>query len=59
MLVNGTINVFLGLALSFGVISLIVSAMVEAIASVLSWRSTTLLSGLQSLLMTRNWEGWR
>ena len=57
MLVNATINVFLGLVLSFGVISLIVSAIVEAIASVLGWRSTTLLSGLQSLLNDKNLEG--
>jgi hypothetical protein len=53
MLVNATMNVFLGLALSFGAISLIVSTIVEAIASVFSWRSSTLLSGLQSLLNDR------
>jgi hypothetical protein len=57
MLVNATINTFVGLALSFGVISLIVSTVVEAIASVLGWRSSTLLSGLQSLLNDKKLGG--
>jgi hypothetical protein len=47
---NDTVNVFIGLALTFGTISLIVSAVVEGIASTLNWRSHTLLTGLQELL---------
>lgn len=50
MIINDSVNVFIGLALSFAAISLIVSAAVEGIASVLSWRSHTLLAGLQLLL---------
>jgi hypothetical protein len=51
------INVFIGLTLSFGTISLMVSTMVEAMASILNWRSKTLLSGLQMLLNDKQLDG--
>jgi hypothetical protein len=50
-------NVFIGLTLSFGTISLIISTVVEAIASLLNWRSKTLLFGLQTLLNDKQLDG--
>ncbi len=50
MLINGILNLAIGLALTFGVISLVTSAITEAISSYLSLRSKTLLSGIKRLL---------
>jgi hypothetical protein len=57
MLINGILNVAIGLALTFGVISLVASALTEAVASVLSLRSKTLLTGIKQLLNDPNATG--
>lgn len=49
-MLNGTLNLFIGLALTFGCISLMVSTVTEALAAITSWRARTLLSGLKALL---------
>jgi hypothetical protein len=55
---NSTVlDVAVGLVFVFLAISLIVSAIVEAIASVLKWRSATLLSGIKELLNDPNFDG--
>ncbi len=51
---NSLLNLFIGLALTFGCFSLMVSAIVEAVASALSWRSSTLVSGIKKLLNDPN-----
>src|SRR5271165_6397494 len=50
MQINSVLNMFLGLALTFGSVALLVTAITEAFASALSWRSNTLLQGLTQLL---------
>jgi hypothetical protein len=50
MLVNGVLNLSIGLALTFGVVSLVTSAITEGIASILALRSKTLLAGIKQLL---------
>src|ERR1700691_4366989 len=51
MLIFGNLtNVFIGLALTFLMVSLLVSTITEALASVLGWRSKTFIEGLQSIL---------
>lgn len=44
------LNLFLGLALTFGSFSLLTGAMVEALASALGWRAATLEAGLRKML---------
>jgi hypothetical protein len=50
MQINGILSVFIGLALTFGTISLVVSASTEAIASACALRSKMLLDGVGRLL---------
>jgi hypothetical protein len=50
MLINGVLNLAIGIALTFGVVSLVTSAITEGIASVLALRSKILLSGIKQLL---------
>lgn len=57
MQINGIVSVFIGLALTFGTISLVVSAVTEAIATVLALRSKTLATGLGRLLNDPKLEG--
>jgi hypothetical protein len=54
---NGILNMAIGLAMTFGVISLITSAVTEAIASFLELRSKTLLDGIKRLLNDPNASG--
>src|SRR5208282_4338542 len=55
---NSTIlDVAIGLVFTFLAISLAVSAIVEAIASVLKWRSSTLLQGIKDLLNDSSFTG--
>lgn len=44
------LNLFIGLALTFGSFSLLTGAMVEALASALGWRAATLEAGLRKML---------
>ena len=57
MLVNGVLNLAIGLALTFATISLVASAITEAIASALGSRSKTLLSGIKRLLNDQDLKG--
>lgn len=51
MLIFGSLtNVFIGLALTFLMVSLLVSTLTEALASILGWRSKTFIEGLKSIL---------
>jgi hypothetical protein len=50
MLINGVLNLAIGLTMTFAAISLVVSALTEAVASALAWRSQTLLGGVKRLL---------
>jgi hypothetical protein len=50
MLINGVLNMAIGLAMTFGAISLVTSAVIEAIATLTNLRSKTLLGGLKQLL---------
>lgn len=50
MLINGMLNLAIGLALTFGVVSLVTSAITEGIASFLALRSKTLLTGIKQLV---------
>ena len=55
---NSTVlDVAVGLVFVFLAISLIVSAIVEAMASAMKWRSATLLSGIKDLLNDPNFDG--
>jgi hypothetical protein len=57
MLNSAVLDVAIGLIFAFLAVSLAVSAIVEAIASVLSWRSKTLLKGVKDLLNDAKFEG--
>jgi hypothetical protein len=57
MKLDNVLELFVGLSLTFGCISLIVSTITEAIAAVTQWRSKTLLSGLKKLLNDPNLSG--
>ncbi len=57
MLFNETVNLFVGLALTFAAVALLVSSVTEALASVLEWRSRTLLDGIQRLLNDQDLNG--
>lgn len=50
MLINGMLNLAIGLALTFGVVSLVMSAITEGIASFLALRSKALLAGIKQLV---------
>jgi hypothetical protein len=55
---NSTVlDVAIGLVFTFLAISLAVSAIVEAIASAMKWRSSTLLQGIKDLLNDPNFTG--
>jgi hypothetical protein len=57
MLSSSVLDVAIGLIFTFLAFSLAVSSLVEAIASMLKWRSTTLLRGVKDLLNDKNFEG--
>lgn len=52
------LNLFIGLALTFGSFSLLTTALVEAVASVLRLRAHTLVAGLQTLLNDKDLSGY-
>jgi hypothetical protein len=55
---NSTVlDVAIGLIFTFFGMSLAVSAIVEAVASALNWRSKTLLSGIKNLLNDQDFKG--
>jgi hypothetical protein len=51
------LNLFIGLALTFGSFSLLTGAMVEALASAFNWRAATLEAGLRQLLNDPKLQG--
>lgn len=51
------LNLFIGLALTFGSFSLLTGALVEALASALSWRSKTLAAGIGQMLNDTRLQG--
>jgi len=57
MLNSAVLDVVIGLIFAFLAISLAVSALVEAIASMFAWRSKTLLRGIKELLNDPNFDG--
>lgn len=57
MLNSSVLDVAIGLIFTFLAFSLAVSAAIEAIASVLKWRSTTLLQGVKDLLNDQDFNG--
>ncbi|MDR3436701.1 hypothetical protein [Telmatospirillum sp.] len=57
MLFGDIVNVFIGLALTFATLGLIVSAITEAFASIFKWRANSLLAGLKALLNDPNLDG--
>ncbi len=57
MQIYGILSVFIGLALTFGTISLVVSAVTEAIASACALRAKTLVDGLGRLLNDKQLQG--
>ena len=55
---NSTIlDVAVGLSFAFLAISLAVSALTEAVASMMNWRSQTLLQGVKDLLNDQDFNG--
>src|SRR5258707_12276369 len=54
---SSVLDVAIGLIFVFLAFSLAVSSLVEAIASMLKWRSTTLLWGVKDLLNDKLFEG--
>lgn len=56
-ILNEMLNLFIGLALTFGSISLMTSAITEALAAITGWRARTLLSGLKQLLNDKDLSG--
>jgi hypothetical protein len=55
---NSTVlDVAIGLTFTFLAVSLAVSAIVEAVASAMKWRSSILLSGIKDLLNDPNFSG--
>ncbi len=55
---NSTVlDVAVGLVFTFLAVSLVVSAIVESIASMMKWRSSTLLQGVKDLLNDQNFSG--
>lgn len=57
MLNSTVLDVAVGLVFTFLAMSLAVSSIVEAVASVLKWRSTTLLQGIKDLLNDSEFTG--
>jgi hypothetical protein len=57
MLNSAVLDVAIGLIFAFLAVSLAVSAIVEAVASILAWRSKTLLQGVKDLLNDPNFDG--
>jgi hypothetical protein len=57
MLGSTVLDVAIGLIFTFLAISLAVSAIVEAIASAMKWRASTLLQGIKDLLNDPNFDG--
>jgi hypothetical protein len=57
MLNSSVLDVAIGLIFTFLAFSLAVSSIIEAIASILKWRSTTLLQGVKDLLNDQNFNG--
>jgi hypothetical protein len=58
LMFNSTVlDVAIGLVFTFLAVSLAVSAIVEAIASAMKWRSSTLLSGIKDLLNDQDFSG--
>jgi hypothetical protein len=57
MLNSTVLDVAIGLVFTFLAMSLAVSSIVEAVASVLNWRSTTLLQGIKDLLNDSDFTG--
>lgn len=51
------LEVAIGLMFTFLMISLVTSAVTEALASVMGWRANTLLDGVKSLLNDQNFTG--
>jgi hypothetical protein len=54
---SSVLDIAIGLIFTFLAISLLVSTIVEAIASIMKWRSTTLLEGVKSLLNDPKLDG--
>jgi hypothetical protein len=52
------LNLFVGLALTFGSFSLLASSITEAVASAMGWRAATLEQGLKALLNDPKLEGY-
>jgi hypothetical protein len=57
MLSSTVLEIAIGLVFTFLAVSLAVSVIVEAIASALKWRSTTLFQGIKDLLNDPNFTG--
>jgi hypothetical protein len=57
MLDSSALDVAIGMIFVFLAFSLLVSSLVEAIASALKWRSSSLLLGLKDLLNDQNFAG--
>jgi hypothetical protein len=57
MLNRSVPDVAIGLIFTFLTFSLAVASLVEAIASMLKWCSTTLLQGMKDLLNDQSFEG--
>ena len=57
MIITDIMNVFIGLALTYATMSLVVSAVTEAISRVMHLRSATLLQGLKDLLNDQDLSG--
>ena len=50
MKLDSLLELFVGLSLTFGCVSLMVSGITEALAAITQWRSRTLLAGVKQLL---------
>jgi hypothetical protein len=57
MLNSSVLDVAIGLMFTFLAFSLTVSSLLEAIASMLKWRSATLLQGVKELLNDKDFKG--
>ncbi|MCW3473753.1 hypothetical protein [Limobrevibacterium gyesilva] len=54
MQINSLLNFFIGMTLTFGCFSLIVSSVVEAVSSAMAWRANNLVDGIRKMLNDRN-----
>ncbi|HVJ55453.1 MAG TPA: hypothetical protein VM689_23540 [Aliidongia sp.] len=57
MLLGDVVNLFIGLCLTFALFGLLVSAVVEGLASLMDWRSKTMLKGLKDILNDQHLQG--